>query len=387
MRTNPRTLPNIIAWFLVAPAAALASCAGLEPSRPLGEHDDQQDHLAQNFQNDDAQQRLQDMRRAVDASGNPRPPKPGAGDELDWDAPPTGSEWTPEEAARTNPRDVVALDASADDGWPSTERTPPGNDRPAPTLEQRIDRASAELAAALRQRADRDPAQAASTLAALSGLAMVRPDVVNAYLPDQSVMSARLTPDERAFVLAWGQMARQIPGVIASGDTSRGVARILRDGADRIDERALFIADTALCDRVEGFGIYRELTRSGDRYKFVAGRVNQAIVYVELDGFAFVSSSGPEGVPGHSIELTQDISLYEVGSKVLAWRLPAQDISDFSRNRRRDFFVIQVIKLPATLSVGSYDLKLSVRDRTTQAVAERIIGIDVVADASAIRGE
>lgn len=49
--------------------------------------------------------------------------------------------------------------------------------------------------------------------------------------------------------------------------------------------------------------------------------------------------------------------------------------------------MIQIIKLPASLTIGSYDLKVSVRDRTSQAVAEQVIRIDVVADASAIRGK
>lgn len=385
MRTNSKTLGLFTSGAILGAAGLLASCAGLEPSKPMSEHEAEQKRLTESYQGDDAQQRLEAMRRAIAGSNTNRPNASPQEGELDWDAPQTNSAWTPDETARTNPRDVVTLDNPADTGGSeSAGRTLPERTDATLTIDQRISKASADLAAALRQRADRDPAQAASALAAINGLAMVSPDVVNAYLPDQGVMAARLTPDERSFVLAWGEMSRQIPGVIASGDTSRGVARILRDGAARIDERALYIADASLCDKVEGFGIYRQLTRAGDRYKLLAGRANQAIVYVELDGFAFVPSSR-DGISGHAIELTQDISLYESGSKVLAWRLPAQDISDFSRNRRRDFFVIQVIKLPATLTVGSYDLKLSVRDRTTQAVAEHVIGIDVVADASAIR--
>jgi hypothetical protein len=44
-----------------------------------------------------------------------------------------------------------------------------------------------------------------------------------------------------------------------------------------------------------------------------------------------------------------------------------------------------MIELPATLSIGRYNLKVTVTDRTTGAQAERVLPIEVVADARLVR--
>ena len=380
-----RTALKLTISALLAAAGLIASCAGMEPSKPLSQGDAEHRGSDPNASNDDAQRRIDQMREAV-ANNNPH--QPTRTGNADFAAPDTPSSWTPDEGTRANPSNAVALDSQANTPDRNSNQNNAGGSQPstAPTLEQRIADASADLATALRLRADRYPDQAASAYAAINALAMVEPRVATAYMPDNATMSSRLTPDERSFVLAWGEMSRQLPGVIASGDSRRGVARILRDNANRLDDRTLTIPTATLCYKVDGFGLYSELPRNDGRYKFLAGRANEAIVYVELDGFAY-RSVAQDNANGYTIDLTQDVSLYEADSRVLAWRLTAQDISDFSRNQRHDFYMIQIIKLPASLTIGSYDLKVSVRDRTSQAVAEQVIRIDVVADASAIRGK
>lgn len=370
--------PKLTVAAVLAAAGLIGACSGLETSRPMSEQTGAGgEQVGPGAQGDDAQARIDAMREAMansDASGRPQRPS----DNGDWSGTPTDSAWTPAEAERSASATPEPIRTEA----PASAAGTPPMAVPAPTLDERINASATELARALRERSERDPARAAEALAALGSLALIEPGLASAYMPDVGSMSARLTPDERSFVQTWQELSRQLPPVLASGDAGRGVARLLRDGAARLDDPALSIPGAALCDRVEGYGIYRELARSGGRHKFLAGRVNKAIVYVELDGFAFRPDS-QDGAPGHAIELTQDISLYAKGG-VLAWRRPAQDITDFSRNRRRDFYVVQVIELPATLSVGAYELKISVRDRISGSVAERIVGLDVVADASAL---
>ncbi|MEM1422887.1 MAG: hypothetical protein AAGH64_02680, partial [Planctomycetota bacterium] len=58
---------------------------------------------------------------------------------------------------------------------------------------------------------------------------------------------------------------------------------------------------------------------------------------------------------------------------------PEERITDFSRNRRRDFYTIQIVELPATLTIGRYHLRLTVTDAHSGEEAQAVVPIDVVA--------
>jgi hypothetical protein len=62
------------------------------------------------------------------------------------------------------------------------------------------------------------------------------------------------------------------------------------------------------------------------------------------------------------------------------WRQPQVQIVDQSRNRRRDFFVVQVIRLPGRLNVGKYRLKVTVDDVHSNTRAEMSLPIQIVAE-------
>ncbi|HYE60922.1 MAG TPA: hypothetical protein VD997_02905 [Phycisphaerales bacterium] len=150
----------------------------------------------------------------------------------------------------------------------------------------------------------------------------------------------------------------------------------------------LKIARAALCSRVTGFGHYDPLPTS----TFVFGRPIRVIVYVELDGFtARPAREGDVALSGASlgelvtVDLSQALSLYADPSGLLSWHRPARAVVETSRNKRRDFYVIQQIELPATLSIGRYNLKVTVKDRTSGSEAEAVLPISVVADRSAQR--
>jgi hypothetical protein len=153
--------------------------------------------------------------------------------------------------------------------------------------------------------------------------------------------------------------------------------------SDRLaNEQPLTITDAQLCARVEGFGRYRPLPT-----RLLAGRAHPGIIYTEVDHFGTRAGAGPDGEPGHNVELSQELALYHDADGLLAWRRPEQAVTDFSRNRRQDFFIVQRIDLPQTLTVGMYRLKVTVHDRVTGETAETIIPIEVVADAALIRRE
>ena len=137
---------------------------------------------------------------------------------------------------------------------------------------------------------------------------------------------------------------------------------------------------------MEGFGVYNELMKYGDSYKFVAGRKQKFIVYTELDRFAATPVSR-DGVQGFAVEMNQDLTLFHSSKDkdLAAWQKTGQTISDFSRNPRRDFFVVQIVELPDTLSIGSYTLKVTMTGKTGGDTAEAVIPIDIVADNSVMR--
>lgn len=134
----------------------------------------------------------------------------------------------------------------------------------------------------------------------------------------------------------------------------------------------MMIKRMELCLSVTGYGVYSPLPTR----KLLAGREHPMIVYLELENVQ------PEtGEDGHyTARLTEEIRLYERRDGLMVWRQEPIEIVDRSRNRRRDFFVVQVVRLPANLTVGEYRLKARVKDSVGQTVAEEMVDLTVVAD-------
>ncbi len=68
-----------------------------------------------------------------------------------------------------------------------------------------------------------------------------------------------------------------------------------------------------------------------------------------------------------------------------AWSRPALPIVETSRNRRRDFHIVDQIDLPPNLSIGVYHLKITVKDKATGAQDSRSIELRIVADPALAR--
>ena len=142
--------------------------------------------------------------------------------------------------------------------------------------------------------------------------------------------------------------------------------------ADRLRSQAdLNIPALALCKSVEGFGMYDPMEPA----RFAAGSTHEAILYCEVENFACVSQADKQR---WETRLSQEATLYtESGMPV--WVDKSGQIVDSSRNRRHDFFLVKRIKLPATLSIGRYLLKVTVQDQQAKRLAEQTVPVDVVA--------
>ncbi len=187
---------------------------------------------------------------------------------------------------------------------------------------------------------------------------------------------AALPPDQRAAVQEFHA------AIAAMRDELEAGGRLERDAlVSRLDglfaEEPIRIERLALCRRVESFGVYEPLDVSA----FLAHQRNPMIVYVELDHFRSVPVSDDE----YEVRLQQEIVLFNEADGLAVWRDDPVEIVDRSRNRRRDFFVRDLITLPARLGVGKYRLKVRISDVHAGTIDEKTMPIRLVADPGLIR--
>ncbi|HET6247070.1 MAG TPA: hypothetical protein VFE47_05165 [Tepidisphaeraceae bacterium] len=155
---------------------------------------------------------------------------------------------------------------------------------------------------------------------------------------------------------------------------SRKIRPIL-DAADRLKTQAeLSIPTVALCTDVKGFGVYEPLEPA----RFPAdGKDHRVIVYCEVENF----SSQLDEQKRWETRMMQDVVLYTEQNGLEVWRdkTPGRPIVDYSRNRRHDFFIVKMIRLPANLTIGRYLLKVTVTDQEVNRVAENTVPVVIVA--------
>ena len=241
---------------------------------------------------------------------------------------------------------------------------------PAVSLAEAYDR----LTALLRERmnsADEPFADALAMVAATASSPAAMP------VDPASDSGGRLSPDEVRTLRAVRDLLTRLG---SASDTSEAV-RVLREVADDLETgMGVRIARAELCRRVDGFGSFQPFPRND----FMAGQTNRVIVYAEIDRFAHRprAETTDGGAPGDTlaVELSQELLLVHRADGRLAWRRPPERIIETSRNIRRDFFLVTEVELPRTLTVGSYLLKVRIRDEIAGSVDEVSIPLGVVAD-------
>lgn len=237
----------------------------------------------------------------------------------------------------------------------------------------------AELAEQLREQARTSSAPAAALLR-LASLELLESKAGEG----DPAAEASLTPQEAEFLKSWRELfAAARDGLNSTGDLQPLTARIVAL-AERVQAaQPLSVLESRLCVRVDGFGMFDETTRRGadGPYIFIAGGRRRAIVYIEVSNYTHAPKE-ERGVSGFEVRLSQELELFHATSDAdtVVWRRPFQEINDFSRKRRRDFYTTQIIDLPATLGVGAYRLKVSLSDKASGAIAETIIPIEFVAE-------
>lgn len=209
---------------------------------------------------------------------------------------------------------------------------------------------------------------------ALLGLEALVPGAADAPLAGDF-----FTPGEQSQFEA----ARSLLGAIRAGETDPDAAA---DAAERIaqdlaEQMPLRLDRAVLCSRVDGFGQYNEFGSN----TLLAGRSQRVILYVELSRFGHTEIPGTDGQPRYAVDLTQRVEIYHEVDGVLAMATPTLADRRVSRNKFRDYYVVTAIDLPETLSIGQYGMRVTMRDRSDDSIAEVVVPFTIVADRSALR--
>lgn len=246
---------------------------------------------------------------------------------------------------------------------------------------QRRADAATELAAQFKPdlAAIKEPLRAALPLIALETL---QPGTGAAEL--DKLMNA-VSPRERDAIRALRDLSRTLANDPALRADPDALSRALREHADRLTAAAspgaLALGTVALCQKVESYGRFTPLTASN----FLAGKPIAAIVYTEVQNFTQRPTEGTDNAASHwQTELSQELQLILEADGSRQWQQPEAIIRDVTRSKRADYFLVQRIDLPRTLSVGKYTLKVIVRDKAGGAETETLIPIQIVADPSLI---
>ncbi len=264
---------------------------------------------------------------------------------------------------------------------PPSEPPPQDPEQPDPVVvvepadtagEDRLRQLVVELSAELyRQAAYRD--MPLPELLLIAATTMVSPD--RALAPDAI---PGLTDRERELILKMQTFFAQLgQDLVKTQDPEAIVAAVNALYSGLADEPQLRLPHVALCTEVRGFGDYDQfpLNQAG-RYAFLAHSRQQVVIYVEIEDFTSELNNKGQWLT----ELSQQWVVYSDSDGIPVWREDWQVGVDMSRNRRDDFWIVQVITLPKELSVGRYQLKIHIRDEMSGAETETAIDFEMVAD-------
>lgn len=205
---------------------------------------------------------------------------------------------------------------------------------------------------------------------AATGLSLVAP---------QRAMDVRLLESldehQRRTVERYHRLLVALAEEIEQGDADFDPQSVVARLGESFGEQPVSIRTVKLCKRVSGFGVYEPFEGDG----FLAGRANKLIVYVEVDDF---TREPVEGEDRFEVRLEQEVVLFNEADGLAVWRHAPQQVVDVSRRQRRDFWIVQMVTLPANLGVGKYRLKVRVTDQHSGSVDETTLPIRLVADAA-----
>lgn len=238
-----------------------------------------------------------------------------------------------------------------------------------PAVEPEVDNAPAlasRLADALRDEAGRSehPLReyvASASLKVLSHATAFDPERVN-----------DVTESERRILKAYDShfraLGKVLAGTVSEQDLISAADSLRRDLAP---PDALRIPTFRLCTSVKSFGNYAEFSSA----IFPAGRTVDVLAYAELDNLRSVQNR--DGM--QETRLTQQFDLMTSADGAVVYSVPPRQLTDSCRSVRRDFFIVEHLRLPASLGTGRYILRIRVTDQATGLSAESTTTLELAA--------
>jgi hypothetical protein len=242
---------------------------------------------------------------------------------------------------------------------------------PAPAAQQQMDRPESDELAELLARRIKDQPRDLSAHLDYQLWQFVRDQSV----PQLEMLASMPAEDREVLTAVLDGLSNFRNGVRADANMllSRKISPILAM-ADRLRSQAeLSLPTVILCKRVTGFGVYEPMEPA----RFMAGREQPAILYCEVAHFYSQLTAERKW----ETRLSHEVVLYsENGMQVWPETSKPESIVDVARNRRHDFFLVKMLRLPATLTIGRYLLKVTVVDQHAGRVAEATVPIQIVAE-------
>ena len=189
----------------------------------------------------------------------------------------------------------------------------------------------------------------------------------------------KLSPEDQQRIKNYHRAVSMLHAQLLSGEGEMD-REAIAGGLDQLyGDRPVTIRNIRLCEKVMGYGVYDAFPD----HTFVAGREQKLIVYVELDNFEPMQN---QAGGGYEVRLRQELELYE-SNGFEVWSHEPVVITDVSQNKRRDFFVVQLVTLPAQLRMGQYHLKIRVYDENGGTRDEASLELRLVADGALVKEE
>jgi len=145
-------------------------------------------------------------------------------------------------------------------------------------------------------------------------------------------------------------------------DSVEELRKLLRAHAD------VQIPAVKLCTRVEGYGVYDEVKTAS----FQTGQRNRVIVYSEVKNFRVEPTEDNQ----YRVLLAQRIKILDSEGKTV-YETRDDDVPYTSRRPIEDFFLVQLVELPTSLSPGKYLLRVYVEDKLAGKASENQLELTI----------
>jgi hypothetical protein len=186
-----------------------------------------------------------------------------------------------------------------------------------------------------------------------------------------------LSETDRALVIGYQTLFANLSRQLGAKNVETDRATLM-ESANLLNEtvnaqRTVEISQAWLCRGVSGYGSFVPF----EKYEFRRGDMPNILVYTELEHYR--SERQADGQ--YLVKLVQELSLIKesrFGKDDPVWTEQPVQISDLSRNARRDFFLVQYLRLPEKIDAGDYILQIKVTDLASGGISTKSLPLRIL---------